>query len=252
MASVCIPFARFCAHSMLDRILLFAEVDTTKLPLAQSKLEAKNNPFPASFVSWEQLQANQTTSPHQSGYRCVFAFSELDQHLFKDASSLQSFIQTISSLLKPGGYFVGTCYDSAEIFRHLVKQSQHGKTTVTTAKNLLTFQFDSVAATNALNSFKPQPFGVNYTATIEEESQACYMIHTPTLIASASRVGLELVDMPNCSEYLDEAKRNHPDFKKAVPSAKPPPNQPKTSVYILPEQKEVLGTFLRDSPRRPQ
>jgi hypothetical protein len=71
------------------------------------------------------------------------------------------------------------------------------------------------------------------------------MVHTPTFINLAKSAGLELVDMPNSVDLFDEAKRNHPDLKKLVPSAKAPPNQPKTSLYVLPEQKEVLGALPR-------
>jgi hypothetical protein len=189
------------------------------------------------------MQAN--LSSHSAQHSVVFAFSELDQNLFMNENSLQTFISVVSGLLKPGGYFVGSFLDSAEIFRQLVKNSQHGKISFTSSKNLISFQFDSSTATTMMSSQRRQFYGLPCSVTMEEQTVQCYMVHTPTFINLAKSAGLELVDMPNSVDLFDEAKRNHPDLKKLVPSAKAPPNQPKTSLYVLPEQKEVLGALPR-------
>lgn len=223
-------------------------MDSAKVESAKSKFQAKGSPFNAQFINWAELQSNSTWT---GAFNAVFAHADLDQRLFESEHSVATFVATVAALLKPGGFFVGNFLDSAEIFRHLVKHSQHGKTSFSTTKGLLSIQFDPTVASGLLSfGGRAKVYGVPFSATMEEDVQKMYLINTASFIHQASKVGLELVDMPNSAEFFEEAKRNHPDLKKMIPSAKQPSNQPKTSLYVLPEQKEVLCTHLERSQTR--
>lgn len=209
-------------------------------------------------MSWDELKqsfASSEPSPHAGAYNYVYAFAELDAMLFESEDNLKSVMKMVSNILKPGGLFIGSFLDSSELFTKLVKQHQHGKSSFTLSKNLATFDFDPQVASSILNPASSKRFGLSFTFTIEEQQRKMNLIHTPSFLEEATRSGFELVDIPNSAEYFEEAKRNHPDLRKAIPSAKPTnPQQAKSSLIVLPEQKEVLGMcfslFSPPPPRR--
>ena len=153
----------------------------------------------------------------------------LDMHLFESTSSLVNSLRHIYNLLKPGGYFFGMIFDGSEIWNKCLK-AVNG--VVTTQGGLATVNMypDELKKPDYSREFT----NVKYEIKIDTPSPlTCYLPHFPTLIAEARKLGLEMIEITNCNEFLEDHKLSHPDLMPDIGTAKNAMAGPQREVLAL-------------------
>ncbi|CAN6451232.1 unnamed protein product [Victoria cruziana] len=133
------------------------------------------------------------------------------QHLqlcFETEERARSLLHNISSLLKPGGYFLGITPDSSTIWSKYQKniEASHNK-----GGNLKPIVPNCVRSENYMITFESEEekfplFGKKYqlkfTGDISCETHC--LVHFPSLIRLAREAGLEYVEIQNLTEFYDD------------------------------------------------
>lgn len=173
----------------------------------------------------------------------------LERKLFFSSDDLLNILGNISSLLKPGAFWTGICFDSSEIWLRIVKNplkpsfsTQNGLIKVE-LKNIsklfpqdpLIYYPESSLGTEWLSS--SQTFGIDIIVSMENKLDHLFLIHFPTLIGALKKVGMKCLSIRNLNEFYDIFKTREEDQlkKMGILSSKIP--------HLLPEQKDAMSLF---------
>ncbi|KAL5214925.1 hypothetical protein ABZP36_004077 [Zizania latifolia] len=132
---------------------------------------------------------------------------EVSQLCFESEEHAQKLLNNVSSLLKPGGYFLGITPDSSTIWTKYQKnvEASHGK-----GQGLKTVP-TSIRSENYVITFEVEEekfpfFGKKYQLKFANESMIenhC-LVHFPSLMRLAREAGLEYVEIQNLTEFYDD------------------------------------------------
>lgn len=176
------------------------------------------------------------------------------QHLqlcFETEEKARRLLQNVSSLLKPGGYFLGITPDSSTIWAKYQKnvESYHNKSSsmkpnivpncIRTENYMITFEVEEE---------KFPLFGKKYQLKFVNDVSAethC-LVHFPSLIRLAREAGLEYVEIQNLTEFYDD---NRAQLAGLLTNYAP--NLLDTRGRLLPRSYDALGlytTFIFQKP----
>lgn len=176
-------------------------------------------------------------------------------------------LRNISEMLEEGGYLVGQCFDSSELFGRLAKQS----TVPGQARNVVrisgrgrtkgeevrlarvTFADEGEAGATGSGAMMPLS-NVDGQFQIEffdpARKFACYLVHFPTLIRLARTHGLRMVSITNCVDLYEEYCKTA--FMEALNNSVRPEHQPFTLNDDLPQREQLqlyaLFVFVKAAP----
>ncbi|GAQ88077.1 mRNA capping enzyme family protein [Klebsormidium nitens] len=127
------------------------------------------------------------------------------QDSFLTEITMRSFLTNVAALLRPGGYFFGTCPDSSTIWvkaqKALQQALQHGQTgpipKVASKSFQITFENDKFST-----------FGCEYFFSLIDgmPPQKQLLVHFPSLIRFAAEVGLDMVEISNLEDFYEYNK----------------------------------------------
>jgi SAM-dependent methyltransferase len=197
-----------------------------------------------------------TSSPAQ--FDCVSCFDRFSL-AFESAQSLNVFIENVSGLLRPGGLFIGICPDTSAFWKNCSDAESS-----TCAKDLFQLTLpDAFLEQVSAQAGGTVRYGLNHSEEpshlsvysrrfhlqIEGEEDEMirdgadfvehrYLIHFPTLLRVCKENQLEMIDIPNLTQFFhdyrvqyDEQLRPFGVFRKG--------SQDK----LEPAQEEVLKLF---------
>ncbi|XP_006648010.1 mRNA cap guanine-N7 methyltransferase 2 isoform X2 [Oryza brachyantha] len=175
---------------------------------ARELWESKRKPFTAEFIkldpSADDFEAQMQEKGIQADIVCCM------QHLqscFQSEEHAQKLLNNVSSLLKPGGYFVGIIPDSSTIWTKYQKnvEASHGKVQGLKAVP------NSIRSENYVITFEIEEekfpfFGKKYQLKFANESifENHCLVHFPSLMRLAREAGLEYVEIQNLTEFYDD------------------------------------------------
>ncbi|XP_058205706.1 mRNA cap guanine-N7 methyltransferase 2 isoform X1 [Rhododendron vialii] len=168
------------------------------------------------------------------------------QHLqlcFETEEKARRLLHNVSSLLKPGGYFLGICPDSSTIWAKYQKnvEAYHNRSSSMKA-NLVPncIRSESYMITFEVEEEKFPFFGKKYQLKFSSDSSAethC-LVHFPSLIRLARETGLDYVEMQNLTEFYDD---NRAQFAGMLLDAGLNIVDPRGR--LLPRSYDVLGLY---------
>lgn len=202
----------------------YVGIDFTELALsdAEEEWERHGKLYPAEFFRLDPCMASLKEELKESKTPKIFDAVRCHAHLqdcFLSEPTAKQFLVNVGALLKPGGYFFGTCPDSSTIWLKYQKsveashirpppQSHIGRGThlgpiVRSNSFSITFE-DSTPFDHERGHF----YGIKYQLRYVEDdglpAQGQLMVHFPTLIRLAEDVGLELVDILNLDDFAED------------------------------------------------
>ncbi|KAF7149284.1 hypothetical protein RHSIM_Rhsim03G0109900 [Rhododendron simsii] len=168
------------------------------------------------------------------------------QHLqlcFETEEKARRLLHNVSSLLKPGGYFLGICPDSSTIWAKYQKnvEAYHNRSSSMKA-NLVPncIRSESYMITFEVEEEKFPFFGKKYQLKFSSDGSAethC-LVHFPSLIRLARETGLDYVEMQNLTEFYDD---NRAQFAGMLLDAGLNIVDPRGR--LLPRSYDVLGLY---------
>ncbi|KAH7855824.1 hypothetical protein Vadar_029427 [Vaccinium darrowii] len=168
------------------------------------------------------------------------------QHLqlcFETEEKVRRLLHNVSSLLKPGGYFLGICPDSSTIWAKYQKnvEAYHNRSSSMKA-NLLPncIRSESYMITFEVEEEKFPFFGKKYQLkfSVDSSAETHCLVHFPSLIRLAREAGLEYVEMQNLTEFYDD---NRAQFAGMLIDAGLNIVDPRGR--LLPRSYDVLGLY---------
>ncbi|KAJ0045471.1 hypothetical protein Pint_05903 [Pistacia integerrima] len=176
------------------------------------------------------------------------------QHLqmcFETEERARRLLHNVSSLLKPGGYFLGITPDSSTIWAKYQKNveayhNKGGSMKPNIVPNCI--RSESYMITFEVEEEKFPLFGKKYQLKFASDISAethC-LVHFPSLIRLAREAGLEYVEIQNLNEFYDD---NRALFVGMLMSSGPNLIDPRGR--LLPRSYDVLGlytTFIFQKP----
>uniref|UniRef100_A0A0E0K5Y7 mRNA (guanine-N(7))-methyltransferase n=1 Tax=Oryza punctata TaxID=4537 RepID=A0A0E0K5Y7_ORYPU len=124
---------------------------------------------------------------------------------FESEEHAQKLLNNVSSLLKPGGYFVGIIPDSSTIWTKYQKnvEASHNKGLKTVPNSI---RSENYVITFEIEEEKFPFFGKKYQLKFANESMLenhC-LVHFPSFMRLAREAGLEYVEIQNLTEFYDD------------------------------------------------
>jgi mRNA (guanine-N7-)-methyltransferase len=135
--------------------------------------------------------------------------------------------------LIPGGYLVGQCLDSSEIYARVWKRKTTDSLTVVTKGGLMQIQFQNDRFEHTGSAYR---IIINNNRTGGGSDTLHYLIHFPTLLRIAKQFQLRMIEITNANEFYEENKRIYNDSLKQWGVL-----QKSYKFKFLPEQRDVLG-----------
>ncbi|KAG5557122.1 hypothetical protein RHGRI_007403 [Rhododendron griersonianum] len=178
-------------------------------------------------------------------WRTLFAACSICrfQLCFETEEKARRLLHNVSSLLKPGGYFLGICPDSSTIWAKYQKnvEAYHNRSSSMKA-NLVPncIRSESYMITFEVEEEKFPFFGKKYQLKFSSDSSAethC-LVHFPSLIRLARETGLDYVEMQNLTEFYDD---NRAQFAGMLLDAGLNIVDPRGR--LLPRSYDVLGLY---------
>lgn len=176
------------------------------------------------------------------------------QHLqlcFETEEKARRLLQNVSSLLKPGGYFLGITPDSSTIWAKYQKnvESYHNRSS-SMKPNIVPncIRTENYTITFEVEEEKFPLFGKKYQLKFANDVSAethC-LVHFPSLIRLAREAGLEYVEIQNLTEFYDD---NRAQLTGLLTNYAP--NLLDTRGRLPPRSYDVLGlytTFIFQKP----
>ncbi|XAR52293.1 mRNA (guanine-N(7)-)-methyltransferase [Bertholletia excelsa] len=172
------------------------------------------------------------------------------QHLqlcFETEEKARRLLHNVSSLLNPGGYFIGICPDSSTIWYGIMAKYQknveaYHNRSGSMKPNLVP---NCIRSENYMITFEMEEekfpfFGKKYQLKFANDSNAethC-LVHFPSLIRLAREAGLEYVEIQNLTEFYDD---NRAQFAGMLLDAAPNLMDPRGR--LLPRTYDLLGLY---------
>jgi hypothetical protein len=183
-------------------------------------------------------------------------------------ASLSCLLRNISEMLEEGGYLVGQCFDSSEMFARLAKQSMvpgqprnivrisgRGRTKDEEVRLVrVTFADEGEASTMGSGAMMPLStvdcqFNIEFFDAERKFSQ-CYLVHFPTLIRLARLHGLRMVSITNCVDLYEEYSKTA--FMEQLNKSIRPDHQPFSFNEDLAQREQLqlyaLFVFVKSAP----
>ncbi|KQJ83687.1 mRNA cap guanine-N7 methyltransferase 2 isoform X3 [Brachypodium distachyon] len=132
------------------------------------------------------------------------------QLCFESEEQAKKLLNNVSSLLKPGGYFLGIIPDSSTIWTKYQKnvEASHNKGLKTVPNSI---RSENYTITFEIEEEKFPFFGKKYQLKFANEvmfENHC-LVHFPSLMRLAREAGLEYVEIQNLTDFYDD---NRPQF----------------------------------------
>ncbi|GAB2229426.1 hypothetical protein Droror1_Dr00023566 [Drosera rotundifolia] len=188
----------------------------------------------------ESLEPHLQENSHMADV--VFCMQHL-QMCFESEEKARILLHNVSSLLKPGGYFVGITPDSSTIWAKYQKnvEAYHNRS-ATMKANIVPncIRSESYMITFEVEEEKFPLFGKKYQLKFASEASAethC-LVHFPSFIRLAREAGLEYVEIQNLTEFYDD---NRAQFAGLM--MKFGPNLVDPRGKLLPRPYDVLGLY---------
>ncbi|KAE9465378.1 hypothetical protein C3L33_02717, partial [Rhododendron williamsianum] len=159
------------------------------------------------FIIWqEDVEPRLQNKDNMADIVCCMQHLQL---CFETEEKARRLLHNVSSLLKPGGYFLGICPDSSTIWAKYQKnvEAYHNRSSSMKA-NLVPncIRSESYMITFEVEEEKFPFFGKKYQLKFSSDSSAethC-LVHFPSLIRLARETGLDYVEMQNLTEFYDD------------------------------------------------
>ncbi|KAE9608881.1 putative mRNA (guanine-N(7)-)-methyltransferase [Lupinus albus] len=181
---------------------------------------------------------------------CVCCLHHL-QLCFETEEKAQRLLHNVSSLLKPGGYFVGITPDSSTIWAKYQKnvEAYHNKSSsmkpnivpncIRTENYMITFEVEEEKF-----PFFGKKYQLKFANDASSETQC--LVHFPSLIRLAREAGLEYVEIQNLTDFYED---NRAQLAGLVMNYAPNLLDPRGR--LLPRSYDALGlytTFIFQKP----
>ncbi|KAF9597052.1 hypothetical protein IFM89_015243 [Coptis chinensis] len=168
------------------------------------------------------------------------------QHLqlcFGTEERARSFLNNVSAMLRPGGYFFGITPDSSTIWAKYQKNVEASHNRAGGMKSNLVpncIRSESYMITFEVEEEKFPLFGKKYQLKFANDvaSESHCLVHFPSLIRLAREAGLEFVEIQNLTEFYDD---NRAQFSGMLLNANPVVVDPRGK--LLPRSLDVLGLY---------
>ncbi|CAN1238773.1 mRNA cap guanine-N7 methyltransferase 2 [Linum grandiflorum] len=173
------------------------------------------------------------------------------QLCFETEESARRLLHSVSSLLKPGGYFFGITPDSSTIWAKYQKnvEAYHNRS-ASMKPNIVP---NCIRSENYMITFEVEEekfplFGKKYQLKFAHDpvAETYCLVHFPSLIRLAREAGLEYVEIQNLTEFYDDNKTH---FAGMLMNAGATLVDPRGR--LLPRSYDVLGlysTFIFQKP----
>ncbi|KAG8082733.1 hypothetical protein GUJ93_ZPchr0014g46558 [Zizania palustris] len=169
---------------------------------------SKRKPFTAEFFELDPSADDFEAHLQEKGIKAdIVCCMQNLQLCFESEEHAQKLLNNVSSILKPGGYFLGITPDSSTIWTKYQKnvEASHGK-----GQGLKTVP-NSIRSENYVITFEVEEekfpfFGKKYQLKFANESMLenhC-LVHFPSLMRLAREAGLEYVEIQNVTEFYDD------------------------------------------------
>ncbi|KAI4352632.1 hypothetical protein L6164_006866 [Bauhinia variegata] len=185
------------------------------------------------------IETNLQEKTNMADFVCCFQHLQL---CFETEERARQLLHNVSSLLKPGGYFLGITPDSSTIWAKYQKNVEacHNKSSgmkpnivpncIRTENYMITFEVEEE---------KFPQFGKKYqlkfTGDVSAETHC--LVHFPSFIRLAREAGLEYVEIQNLTEFYDDNRVFASLLMNSVPNLLDPRGR------LLPRSYDVLGLY---------
>ncbi|KAF8397799.1 hypothetical protein HHK36_016722 [Tetracentron sinense] len=219
---------------------------------AREMWESQRKPYTAEFCEVDPCVENLESHLQDKGIPAdiVCCMHNL-QLCFETEERAKSLLHNVSSLLKPGGYFLGITPDSSTIWAKYQKnvEASHSKASsmkpnivpncIRTESYMITFEVEEEKF-----PFFGKKYQLKFANDVSAETHS--LVHFPSLIRLAREAGLEYVEIQNVTEFYDD---NRAQFAGMLLSSGPNFVDPRGR--LLPRSFDVLGlytTFIFQKP----
>jgi hypothetical protein len=242
------------------KFLLNIDSDDSQSAEAEARWVAKNSPFMARFLTHDfnaDLRQHSELLPEFGRFSMIMSTDvTLERYMCSSSANLMGTLTNISNLLVEGGFFVGTVFDSAEIWNHCIHTSfanpSNPKSFFFMANSHMRVDFPKMAYFTSLDESTTHPsqdqsfsswlptaptLGIQYSVNMEQKVENLFLVHTATLTEAAKLVGLKCLSFRNLIDFYDTFKlREEDQLRKLQVFTKHAPK-------LLPEQKEAASLF---------
>ncbi|KAL9259850.1 mRNA cap guanine-N7 methyltransferase 2-like protein [Drosera capensis] len=220
------------------------DVGTSGIGQIREAWESLRKEFASEFYEidpcLESLEPHLQENSHMADV--VFCMQHL-QMCFESEEKARTLLHNVSSLLKPGCYFVGIAPDSSTIWAKYQKnvEAYHNRSAAMKANIVPNcIRSESYMITFEVEEEKFPLFGKKYQLKFASEASAethC-LVHFPSFIRLAREAGLEYVEIQNLTEFYDD---NRAQFAGLM--MKSGPNLVDPRGKLLPRPYDVLGLY---------
>jgi len=177
---------------------------------AQKRHEAKGKPFPSEFFLTDLTKHSMRDHTGQL-FDAVMCHGRLQQ-VMNDKMRALNFLHNVSASMNEGGCFFGFVFDSSVMWNKAqraqtlrVKDAEHKEQLITRIQGQL-FTLDIPKSSNPAQPQFAAHGSRHHMMMCDGSGQSHWMIHFPTLIKIAERVGLQLVQMDNFQTFFQEQR----------------------------------------------
>lgn len=128
---------------------------------------------------------------------CMFAL----HYFFESKETLDGFLTNISDIVKPGGYFIGCCFDGNKVF-NLLRTTEMGHTKSGIEGDIpiwsITKEYDNEELSNDDSSIG---LGINVEFISIGSAHKEYLVPFELLRSKMASIGFHLLDQMNCINY---------------------------------------------------
>ncbi|GAU35650.1 hypothetical protein TSUD_394900 [Trifolium subterraneum] len=221
------------------------DVSSSGIDQIRQAWESNRKSYSADFFqldpSTENIEVHLEKKTNTADFVCCLQHLQL---CFETEEKARRLLLNVSSLLKPGGYFLGITPDSSTIWAKYQKnvESYHNKGSgmkpnivpncIRTENYMITFEVEEE---------KFPLFGKKYQLkfTNDVSAETHCLVHFPSLIRLAREAGLEYVEIQNLTEFYDD---NRAQLAGLLTNYAP--NLLDTRGKLLPRSYDVLGNAL--------
>ncbi|KAK7282594.1 hypothetical protein RIF29_11503 [Crotalaria pallida] len=248
------PYATVCdlycagGEKWLDaKISHYIGIDASSSAFHQTRQafeESHRKSFTADFIDLdpgtENIEKHLEGKLNKVDFVCCFQHLQLS---FETEEKARRLLHNVSSLLKPGGYFLGITADSSTIWAKYQKnvEAYHNKSSsmkanivpncIRTEHYMITFEVEEE---------KFPFFGKKYQLKFANDASAethC-LVHFPSLLRLAREAGLEYAEIQNLTDFYDDNRTQLAGLlMKYAPNLLDPRGK------LLPRSYDALGLF---------
>lgn len=183
-------------------------IDTSAAAVSDARelWENKWKPFTTEFIeldpSADDFEAQLQEKGIQADIVCCMQNLQL---CFESEEHAKKLLNNVSSLLKPGGYFLGIITDSSTIWTKYQKnvEASHNKGLKAVPNSI---RSENYTITFEIEEEKFPFFGKKYQLKFANEAmfENHCLVHFPSLMRLAREAGLEYVEIQNLTEFYDD------------------------------------------------